>query len=97
MSHSITSLTNITLAMLSIYSSLIAVQQNMPCVPCKQMQHHGYYGSTSLISSIMGTNESTFNINLQTIDSPINISCLPHENINSLRMFKETPFSLRNT
>jgi hypothetical protein len=76
MSHSITSLTNITLTMLNIYSSLITVQQNMPCVPCRQMQHHGYYGSTSLISSIMGTNEITFNINLQTI--------IPHKHFKSL-------------
>jgi hypothetical protein len=30
------------------------------------MQHDGYYGSTSLISNIMGTNEITFNINLQS-------------------------------
>jgi hypothetical protein len=46
---------------------------------------------------IMGTNEITLNINLQTIDSPINISNLPYENINSLIMFKETPFSSHDT
>jgi len=97
MSHSITSLTNITLTMLNIYSSFIAIQQNMSCIWCKQMQHHGYYGSTSFISSIMGTNEITFNINLQTINSPINISSLPYENINSLKMLKEIPFSSHDT
>ncbi len=97
MSHSITSLTNITLTMLNIYSSFITIQQNMSCVPCRQMQHHEYYGSTSLISNSMGTNEITFNINLQIIDSPINISSLPCENINYLIMLKETTFSLHDT
>jgi hypothetical protein len=45
----------------------------------------------------MGTNEITFNINLQTINSPISISSLPYENINSLKMLKEISFSSHDT